>query len=103
MSNPKLNLEILNGPLDGQVITLEKATEWSKEGKGKLSFPWDEELGTPQARFFLEEESWRLEGHDAPHGTYRVNRNEKIRDRVPLESGDLLKACGTWLLVRQAG
>jgi hypothetical protein len=101
MSDPKLSLEILNGPLDGQVVTLEAETTWGKEGEGPLIFPWDRELGTPQARFFPQGEGWWLEGHSAPHGTYCVNRGERVEGKVQLEAGYLLKASDTWLLVRQ--
>jgi hypothetical protein len=101
MSDLKLSLELLNGPLDGQVVTLETEATWGKEGKGPLIFPWDTELGTPQARFFVEGESWWLEGHSAPHGTHCVNRGERVEGKTQLEAGDLLKASDTWLLVSQ--
>ena len=97
-----LTLEVLSGPLDGTLITLESDTEWSRVGKALLTFPWDTELGDPQARFTIGEGHWHLEGLDAPHGTYRVNREERLAGKkVQLESGDILKASNTWLLVRQ--
>jgi len=83
MSNPKFSLEVLSGPLDGRIITLEGETHWDAEGDGPLSFPWDTELGDPQARFFCEEGEWWLEGYDAPHGTYRLTREgEGISEAV---------------------
>ncbi len=98
-----LILEILSGPLDGASITLESDAEWGRAGEGPLAFPWDAELGAPQARFTVEGGRWRLEGLDAPHGTYRVNREERLTGRrVQVERGDILKASQTWLLVRQA-
>lgn len=97
MSNLKLSLEILNGPLDGEVVTLEGETVWSKEGEGSLSFPWDEELGTPQARFFVEDGKWWLKVSSTRRST-RHNM-ERIEDKAPLEKGDLLKAADTWLRV----
>ena len=104
----RLVLEILSGPLDGALVTLETDAEWSRAGDGeaRLTFPWDTELGDPQARFIVdaEEGHWYLEGLDAPHGTYRVNREERLdkKEKVQLKSGDILKASNTWLLVRQA-
>ncbi len=95
-----LVLEILSGPLDGTTITLQGDTEWSCIGDGPLAFPWDEELGQPQARFTLDEEGWGLEGFDAPHGTYHINQGERIKDKVALEKGAILKASNTWLFVR---
>ena len=97
-----LTLEVLSGPLDGAIIPLEAETDWSRAGDGLLSFPWDAELGEPQARFTFGEGHWHLEGLEAPHGTYRINREERLTGKtVQLEGGDILKASGTWLLVRQ--
>ncbi len=101
MSDLKLSLEILNGPLDGQVVTLEAEATWGKEGEGQLIFPWDKELGTPQARFFPEGEGWWLEGCSAPHGTYCLSRGERVEGKTQLEAGEVLKASDTWLLVTQ--
>jgi hypothetical protein len=102
-----LKLEVLSGPLDGTLIALETDAEWSRAGDGEtpLTFPWDTELGAPQARltFDAEEGRWYLEGLDAPHGTYRVNREERLTGKkVQLKGGDIIKASQTWLLVRQA-
>jgi hypothetical protein len=99
----KLILEILNGPLDGAIVTLEKDTAWGKSGEIPLAFPWDCDLGDPQAHFTIEDDGWRLEGLDAPHGTYCINREERLTGKiVSLEDGNILKASHIWLLVRQA-
>jgi hypothetical protein len=97
-----LELEVLSGPLDGHVVVLDAAGAWGRGGKGPLRFPWDGELGAPQARFAVDDEGWWLEGLEAPRGTYRVNREEKVRQKVLLKRGDLLKASETWLVVREA-
>ncbi|MCI0549689.1 MAG: hypothetical protein L0287_01905, partial [Anaerolineae bacterium] len=76
-------------------------TIWSKKGKGPLIFPWDTELGDPQARFFCEGDEWWVEGFKAQHGTYRLNREERIEGKVGLETRDMLKASESWLLVRK--
>ena len=101
MSIPRLVLECLNGPLDGHQIELTTAAEWRSRGETPLVFPWDSELGNPQARFFPENGNWYLEGYrEALHGTYRLNGGgEKIDGPVRLEDGDLLKASRTWLMV----
>jgi hypothetical protein len=98
----QLTLEILSGPLDGAVVVLEADTAWGKSVDGHLAFPWDSELGDPQARFTIEDDGWRLEGLDAPHGTYCINREERVTGKtVSVEKGDILKASETWLLVRK--
>jgi hypothetical protein len=98
-----LTLEVLSGPLDGAAITLEAKADWSRAGKGRLSFPWDAELGAPQARFTLKDDGWHIEGLNVQHGTYRINCEERLTGKsVSLEDGDILKASQTWLLVRQA-
>lgn len=98
MGKKQLILEILTGPLDGHQVTLTKEAKLSKKGKGPLIFPWDTELGEPQARFFREGDDWLIEGFNAQHRTYRLNQQERIEDKVKLEMGDLLKASNTWLL-----
>ncbi len=85
-----MKLEILNGPTE---------TTWSKEGDSPLSFPWDIELGDKQARFFLEEGNWWIEGYDTPHGTYCLNREQRVEGKKQIEHGDLLKASETWMMV----
>jgi|GEM_PF-6641185 len=82
---------------------LEKETIWSKKGEGPLSFPWDAELGDSQARFFYEGTEWWLEGFKAQHGTYRLNREERIEGKVRLDAKDMLKASVSWLLVHKVG
>ncbi|MFZ2422455.1 MAG: hypothetical protein WA029_15090 [Anaerolineae bacterium] len=98
---PALQIEVLNGPLDGANVVLSQETEWTGADQGQLSFPWDKELGQPQARFRLEADGWTLEGYKAPHGTYRLNKAEKIAGPTAIAAGDLLKASGTWLLVQK--
>lgn len=99
MSKKQLVLEILTGPLDGHQVTLRKETKLSKKGEGPLIFPWDTELGEPQARFFIEGDEWLIEGFKAQHGTYSLNKQERIEAKAKLEKGDLLKTSNTFLLV----
>lgn len=101
MDKPKLSLEVLNGPLDGYVVTLENEAIWGKDAEGPLGFPWDKELGEKQARFFFEEGRWWIEGYNASHGTYFLKPQELIEGTTQLEQGNLLKASDTWLLVQQ--
>ena len=98
----QLMLEILSGPLDGAAITLEAEAEWSRAGDGPLIFPWDDELGSPQARFTVDEQGWSLQCSKSPHGTHRINKEERVTEaRLQLAQGDLLKASHTWLLIHQ--
>ncbi len=101
MTQPKLILEILSGPLDGQRVTLEAATDWSQAGDGALSFPWDKELGAPQARFTWAEGQWWLELVGGGRNTRR--NGDPLTEKATLTQGDWLKASNTWLLVRQIG
>ena len=97
----KLSLEVLNGPLDGDIVTLETEATLGRQGDGSLIFPWDKELGASQARFFPEGENWWIEGCDAPHGTYCLNRQKRIEAKTRIEQGDLLKASEIWLMVNK--
>lgn len=103
MNNPTLSLEVLNGPLDGCVITLEDEEIWGKTGEGPLIFPWDKGLGEQQARFFPEAGQWWIETYDAPHSTYCLNDETRIRGKKSLTQGERLKASDTWLVVKQIG
>lgn len=99
----QLILECLNGPLDGYSFVLDFATGvfWGKQCESVLTFPWDYELGEHQARFFYEDESWWLESFpNQPHGTYRLNTQDRVQDKIKLSEGDILKASKTWLRVR---
>lgn len=99
MSAPQLTLEIVSGPLDGLEITLKETAEWGRSGDRPLSFPWDEELGAPQARFLVETERWWME--PLPNGRSTRHNMEPIEGKVPLAKGDLLKATNTWLLITE--
>ncbi len=104
MSNkPKLELEILNGPLDGQTILLETDTDWTRSPGSQLSFPWDEDLGEPQARFILEADGWSLQPAATRRGTHILRANAEDRLPVTLQENDVLKASSTWLKVIEIG
>lgn len=98
MSQPKLIVEIGSGPLDGHEVTVETPTDWSRLGDGPLSFPWDETLGAPQARFFFAEKQWWLEPLASQRST-RCN-GEQLNEKIALTEGDWLKAASTWLVVK---
>lgn len=96
----KLEVEILSGPLDGHTITLENDTEWTRSVGSLLSFPWDEELGEPQARFVISEEGWQLESAKTKRGTHLLRPNTEDRLPAILQIDDVLKASNTWLRVK---
>lgn len=97
-----LTVEVLSGPLDGAVMTISAGCEWQCETGSPLSFPWDEELGNPQASFEYDQAyGWQLRCFQSSHGTYRMNRGERLSEgSIVLAGGDILKASDTWLLVR---
>ena len=104
MSQKAIHLEILSGPLDGHTVQLEDKTEWTRTEGTSLSFPWDSELDTPQARFYPEGDNWWLEASKGTaHGTYCLNRVGRIDGKFQLENNDLLKASETWFRVSQIG
>jgi hypothetical protein len=96
----KLEVEILTGPLDGYIITLEIETELTRLTGGLLAFPWDDELGQPQCRFIFDGVKWLIEPNDSPHGTYILNRDIKLSEKIIVQKGDLLKASRTWMIIR---
>lgn len=100
MKMPKLTIEILSGPYDGKELTIEADSEWSREGSGAFAFPWDDELGRPQAHLTVDEQGWWLEPVKSAHGTYRISQGEKLQSRIQLTKGDILNASTTWWLVK---
>jgi hypothetical protein len=99
-NSKKLDIEVLSGPLDGYQITLENDTEWTRSPGGLLAFPWDDELGQPQSRFVFEGDQWVVEPFSSPHGTYILNQEKKISEKTAIQSGDLIKASRTWLMIK---
>jgi hypothetical protein len=101
MMQRQLTLEVLNGPLDGAEIVIATETEWSRGGDGPLAFPWDAELGEPQAKFTVDDQGWWIEGLSSPHGTYRLSgaSQERITAKRALAADDVFKASATWLRV----
>jgi hypothetical protein len=86
-------------------VVLTGETPWGKQSKSPLGFPWDLELGNPQARFFPDAGAWWIEALTALHATERIRRKgqkECIAGKVRLEPGDLLRASETWLRVDTA-
>jgi hypothetical protein len=99
--HPKLTLEILSGPLDGHTIVLNSNAEWTRLPGSPLSFPWDDELGEPQAHFARLEDGWQLQAaQGARRGTHILRRAGDDHLPASLETGDILKASHTWLLVK---
>ena len=96
-----LKLEILSGPLDGTIVVLTHESAWGSAGTGPLAFPWDAELGHPQAWFLPVGDTWVLQAVASQHSTYRTNTEEPVTDgqQIKLAPGDVLKASSTWLRV----
>lgn len=94
-----LELEVLNGPLDGARLILTAETTWTRDPGSLLSFPWDIELGQPQARFVPGEQGWRLEPAGAKRGTHLLRPDAEDELPATLQAGDVLKASYTWLRV----
>jgi hypothetical protein len=95
-------LEVLSGPLDGTRIELEGETLWTGLTGSRLSFPWDGELGQPQARLFVRDGCWMLEAFPSQHGTYCMAGGEGMRlgeVEIELQRDMLIKASSTWLKV----
>lgn len=95
----KLELEILSGPLDGQVVTITADSDWTRLPGSLLSFPWDDELGAPQARFVLAAEGWQLQPAKARRGTHLLRADAEDQLPIALQTDDVVKASATWLKV----
>lgn len=103
MPQSKLIIEFINGPLDGHVVILNQETVWGQNGKGPLAFPWDRDLGAPQARFYPDDEGWYLEVHTKKPSTLlfsaEKHKSTRITEKLTLEQGMILRASNTWLRI----
>jgi hypothetical protein len=102
-ASAQLTLEILSGPLDGCIISLDSSADWTGQAGSPLSFPWDKELDAPQAQLKPGRNGWTL--HPTPatrRNTHLMRPDSEPRLPTTLQTGDLLKAGDTWLLVREA-
>lgn len=95
-----LELEILSGPLDGHIVSLNSATEWTRKLDSPLSFPWDTELGEPQAYFKSSENGWQLESANTRRGTHVLRQEAEVRLPVILQVDDVIKAGNTWMRIK---
>jgi hypothetical protein len=96
-----LEIEVLNGPLDGVHLKLETEADWTRLPGSILSFPWDDELGEPQARFIPDEQGWQMEPIQSKRGTHLLREGEEVQLPTTLQAGDILKASSTWLMVNK--
>lgn len=102
---PDLIIEFINGPFDGYRVVLSHDTEWVKEGDSPLAFPWDNDLGMPQARFYQKDGEWFIDNMpNNIHGTYCLDNNNiqkstKIQEKFLLGAGMVLRASKTWLRI----
>lgn len=95
-----LELEILSGPLDGYVLLLETITEFTRKPGSLLSFPWDEGISEPQARFIPYTAEWQLEGGNTKRGTHLLRQEQEVSLPVVLQVGDVVKASNTWMRIK---
>lgn len=99
----KIRLEILSGPLDGHIVSLEKDTYLTRLPGDLLSFPWDEELGKPQSHFIVNESGWQLDPIRSKHNTIVLRSGKKVLLPTKLQVGDIIKSCTTFLMVCEIG
>jgi len=98
-----LEIEIISGPQDGMIITLTEEnliTQWTRDNGSLLSFPWDKELGSPQAVIRYQGGVWEIESQDALHGLYVMNGGGKISGTNKIEIGQIYRANYTWLKIK---
>jgi hypothetical protein len=95
-----LLVQVLSGPLDGYEVTLDRETLWGRQAEGPLAFPWDADLGDPQARILPRDGGWWLEPCAAPRATHCL-RQESVEGPLRLQRGDILTASHTWLRVQR--
>ena len=109
LNTSRLDLEFVNGPLDGHCVSLCSSTDWGLEDNGPLSCPWHEELGAPQAQFFPRmsqgQTVWCVEAFPALHQTFLLRLGlgvpHLLSEITTLRVGDVVMANEIFLRVNR--
>lgn len=95
--NVKITLEILSGPLDGQVFNFNKTVEIGRDDKCDIPIKVDKFISRHHARIMVVEPECFLEDLDSTNGTFIDD--ERLRKRVILNNGHTFRVGKTWMQI----
>lgn len=93
----KVTLEVMSGPMDGQVFNFHKSVGIGRDDTNEIPLPLDKFISRRHARILVIEPECFLEDLGSTNGTF-VDE-ERLRGRILLERGKLFRVGKTWLQI----
>ena len=93
----KVTLELLSGPLDGEVFQFQSTIDIGRENTCEVPIPVDKFISRRHARILVVEPECFLEDMDSTNGTYV--ESQRLRGRVLLSKGQTFRVGKTWMQI----
>jgi len=93
----KVNLELLSGPLDGEIFNFTKTIDIGRDNTCEVPIPVDKFISRRHARILVVEPECFLEDMESTNGTF-IN-DERLRGRIVLQNGQVFRVGKTWMQI----
>jgi pSer/pThr/pTyr-binding forkhead associated (FHA) protein len=93
----KVNLELLSGPLDGEVFSFSSTADIGRESTCEVPIPVDKFISRHHARILVVEPECFLEDLDSTNGTFI--EGQRLRGRIVLAKGQTFRVGKTWMQI----
>ena len=93
----KVTVEILSGPLDGEVYNFSNTVDIGRDSACEIPIKVDRFISRHHARILLVEPECFLEDLDSTNGTF-VN-DKRLKGRIVLEKGQVFRVGKTWMQI----
>ena len=93
----KITLEILSGPLDGQVFQFTRTVEIGRDDSCEVPIKVDKFISRHHARILVVEPECFLEDLNSTNGTFIDD--DRLRKRVILNNGHTFRVGKTWMQI----
>ena len=92
-----VTLELLSGPLDGQVFNFTRTVDIGRDTSCEVPVPVDKFISRRHARILVVEPECFLEDLDSTNGTYVEEK--RLKGRVILSKGQMFRVGKTWMQI----
>lgn len=93
----KITLEILSGPLDGQVFEFSRTVEIGRDDGCEVPIQVDMSVSRRHARILVVEPECFLEDLDSRNGTFIDD--DRLEKRTQLQNGQTFRVGKTWMQI----
>ena len=93
----KVTLEMLSGPLDGEVHQFQSTIDIGRDNTCEVPIPVDKFISRRHARILVVEPECFLEDMDSTNGTFI--ENQRLKGRVLLNNGQTFRVGKTWMQI----